>query len=199
MTKENELLFLESRGPFKVVERHVLHDRFGMQLIADTVIGPDGREGKQFWVNFPHGCVLIYPMDDAGNIYLSREFTYASNEEKIEAAGGSIDEGETPEEAAIREVKEELGIEVDPASLHPLGKMYTITSRVNLTAHSFLAKVTSVGEPHPESGEIIQLIKVPFPTAMSWVRDGIITTAIVIAALYRIEELLRFDGQTSPQ
>ena len=59
-------------------------------------------------------------MDDAGNIYLSREFTYASNEEKIEAAGGSIDEGETPEEAAIREVKEELGIVVREPCLAPL-------------------------------------------------------------------------------
>ena len=36
------------------------------------------------------------------------------------SAGGHIDPGETPVEAAVREAREELGIAVDPKSLRPL-------------------------------------------------------------------------------
>ncbi|MEM7456676.1 MAG: NUDIX domain-containing protein [Planctomycetota bacterium] len=45
--------------------------------------------------------------------------------------GGSVDKGETPSEAAIREVKEETGLSLDPDQLRPIGWF----ARVDLTPH----------------------------------------------------------------
>ena len=47
-------------------------------------------------------------IDDALDVYLIRNFTYASNQYTLHIAGGAMDEGETPEQAAQRELEEEL-------------------------------------------------------------------------------------------
>lgn len=179
---------IEHRGPFKVISREIIHDRFGMQLIDDQVIKPDGSQGEFFWVNFPRQAVLIFPIDDDGNIYLTEEFTYATNKVSIEVAGGSIDEGEDAEEAARREVKEELGIEAD--KLDYFGTVQEITSRVNNVSHLFLAKVKSLGEAKPDTGEIIRLKKVSLEEAFQMALDGSISTGAVKAGILQIKIFL---------
>lgn len=175
---------IEKRGPFNVTGREVKHDRFGMQLFGDKVIRPDGSQGEFFWVNFNKEAVLIFPIDDEGNIYLTEEFTYAANKFSTEVAGGSIDPGEDAYEAAKREVKEELGIEAD--NLGYLGTVQEITSRVNNVTHMFSARVKSVGEAKPESGEIIRLKKVPFQEAFQMAIDGRISTGTVKSGIFQI-------------
>lgn len=179
---------VEQRGPFKVINREVRHDKYGMQFIADDVIRPDGSQGQQFWVNFPNGSVLIYPLDNQGNIYLTEEFTYAAGKYSIEVAGGAIDDGENPEDAARREVKEELGLEIE--SLGNLGSTHETTSRVNDLSHRFLAKVKSVGEANLEPAEVIRLKKVPFYQAYQMVLDGEISTAVVSDGILKIKLFL---------
>lgn len=180
--------FVEQRGPFTVVSREVRHDRFGMQLIADKVVREDGSTGDQFWIDFPNKAVLIFPMDEEQNIYLAREFVYAVNDYKLEAAGGSPDQNETLEEAARRELREELGIEVE--ELRKIGTYQDITSRVNNETHAYLARVTGLGEANPETGEDIRLEKIPFPTALEFVRNGVINTSVIAAAIWQINDML---------
>ena len=180
---------IEERGPFKVVSSEILHYQYGMQFIADEVINPDGSKGKHYWVNFPHQAVLIFPLDNEGNIYLAQEFNYPANKYSNEVSGGVIDEGETPEEAACREVKEELGIEV-AQSLGFIGITEEVTNRVNNVSHLFLAKVERVGKATPEPGEVIKLKKVPFEEAYKMVLNGEITTATIKAGILQIKLLL---------
>jgi 8-oxo-dGTP pyrophosphatase MutT (NUDIX family) len=184
---------IERRGPFKVMSREIRHDRFGMQLVADKVQRPDGSLGEQFWVSFPNEAVLIFPMDADGNIYLSREFTYAANDYKIEAAGGTSDPGETLEDAAIRELREELGVEV--VELHKIGTFQDITSRVDNRSHAYLAKVVNVGESRPDAGEDVRLEKLQFDTALDLVRRGVINTSVIAASIWYINDLLSTEAQ----
>src|SRR3989344_916576 len=179
---------IEERGPFKVIGREVRHDRFSMQLNADKVINPDGSEGEQFWIDFPNQAVLIFPLDNEGNIYLSEEFTYGTGKFSVEVAGGGINDGEKPEDAAIRKVKDELGIEAE--SLGYMGTVYNITSRVNNASHLFLAKEKAVGEANPEWKDTIRLKKVPFEDAYRMALNGQINTDSIKGGIFQIKLFL---------
>lgn len=75
---------------------------------------------KGLWYRGVH--VLIYtPERKIVMQKRSPSLNYHPGEVEI-SVGGIVDTGEKPEQAAVREVREELGIEVHPASLRFIGK-----------------------------------------------------------------------------
>ena len=67
------------------------------------------------------------------------------------AGSGHVDLGETPTACAIREVSEELGIELDPRELHPAGVMFrrSLEPRVDVFfATSTWYDTPQIREPH---------------------------------------------------
>jgi ADP-ribose pyrophosphatase YjhB (NUDIX family) len=74
---------------------------------------------KPFGNLFRAQCVLIVAQDSEGNILLgAKPYFYPPTISRL--LGGGADRGETFEEAAIRELEEELGVSVQPESLIPL-------------------------------------------------------------------------------
>lgn len=69
---------------------------------------PHGRESVQEIVRHPKSAVLI-PMPEPGHVILIRQYRYSLNTWMWELPAGSVDEGETPEQAARRECHEEIG------------------------------------------------------------------------------------------
>ena len=180
---------VEQRGPFTVTKRQTVLNHYHMEVNLDDVIRPDGTPGEYSWINFPRQAVLVYPLGNNGNIYLAREFVYGRNAYKIEAAGGVIEEGESPVDAARRKAMVELGLEVE--SLRPLGPQATITSRVYNVTHSFLARIQEGSQPaRPRSGDAISLAAFPFAEVMDMVRSRVINTAIIAADLWTINDLI---------
>lgn len=56
-----------------------------------------------------HGAVIVVPMLDDETALLIREYAAGTHRYELGLVKGKIDEGETPEEAANRELKEEAG------------------------------------------------------------------------------------------
>ena len=74
----------------------------------DRVRMASGREVTLDLVRHPPSVVLI-PFPEAGRVILVRQYRHAVNRWLWELPAGSVDEGETPEEAARRECHEEIG------------------------------------------------------------------------------------------
>jgi 8-oxo-dGTP diphosphatase len=68
---------------------------------------------------FPTLVVAAALVDGAGRVLLQQRSPHRSMAGMWEFPGGKVEEGELPETALIRELKEELGIETDRACLAP--------------------------------------------------------------------------------
>lgn len=74
----------------------------------DRVRLPNGREVTMDLVRHPRSVVLL-PMPDSHHVILIRQYRHAVNRFLWELPAGSVDAGEEPEQAAIRECHEEIG------------------------------------------------------------------------------------------
>jgi ADP-ribose diphosphatase len=84
----------------------------------DRVRMPNGRTVTVDVVRHPRSVVLI-PVPEPGRVILIRQYRYPVNSFMWELPAGSLDPGETPEQAARRECHEEIGLV--PATIVRLG------------------------------------------------------------------------------
>jgi 8-oxo-dGTP pyrophosphatase MutT (NUDIX family) len=159
-------------GPWTITETIEKYRDSFIQVSQDQVIKPDGKPGTYGTVKMKSG-VAILPLDQDGSVYLTSQFRYAVGRKSIEVACGAIDENETPEEAAKREIQEELGIEAN--ELIDLGQVDLDTSIVQCPARLFLAKNLKFTDSNPEGTETIKPLKRPLSEAVKMVMSSEIT------------------------
>lgn len=87
----------------------------------DAVRMPNGRSVIVDVVRHAQSVVLV-PVPEPGKVILVRQYRYPVNAFLWELPAGSVDEGETPDQAARRECHEEIGLV--PATVVRLSAMY---------------------------------------------------------------------------
>ncbi len=99
---------------------------------------------------------IVY--DDAGNFYFCR----ASRDDDygkatiIETSGGGVEKGESPDEGIKRELKEELGADVEVVcKIGIVSDYYNLIHRHNINNY-YLCRVIAFGEKHLMPDEIEQ-------------------------------------------
>lgn len=100
-----------------------------------------------------------------------------------EVPGGRIDAGETPGQAASREVLEETGWE--PGPLRPLCTFHPSDGTTDQVIHVFVAdSATHVGLP-ADPAESERIAWVPLPEVRTLIRTGQIRNGLALAAVLR--------------
>jgi 8-oxo-dGTP pyrophosphatase MutT (NUDIX family) len=167
-------------GPWTIKETVRKYRNEFIEVLEDQVIQPDGQPGQYATVLMKAG-VSVLAIDDEGFAYLTTQFRYAVGKESLEVVSGAIDEGEEPEAAARRELREEAGI--DAGELISLGQVDIDTSIVRNPASQFLARDLKFRETEQEGTEQISLRKMKLEEAVSKVMRGEIThgpTCVII-------------------
>ena len=123
---------MEKKTPFETLESKKM--KAGRFTIVQDRVRVNGHEQPYDYLEIREG-VSILPIRD-GNILLQRQYRYPVRSWQWELPGGFVDPGETPDEAAERELKEETGYSVK--KLHSLGAFYTRPSDRRMRRSGFL-------------------------------------------------------------
>lgn len=73
----------------------------------------NGQRGDYFFAMTRGGCSIVMPRMPDGRFILIRAYRFLDEAYSIEFPGGGVDTGQTPEEAAAAELREEVGYEAE--------------------------------------------------------------------------------------
>lgn len=129
----------EEPEPFRgypVLSSQRIYESRWCGLRRDMLELPDGREQEYHVVEIPDAAVVVPVLSD-GSIVLIGQYRYPHGKTHWEVPAGRMTAGEPPEEAALREVREETGYK--PGSLVALPGFYAANGITAHYAHAFAA------------------------------------------------------------
>lgn len=167
-------------------QRRVIYRGRKIDLALQSVRLADGSEAEREVV-LHRGAVALVPMVDREHVCLIRNQRYAIGATLLEVPAGTLDPGETPDEAAGRELREETGY--DAGRITRLAQWFVspgvFTERMSL----FLCEELRPGPMALQPDESLEPLVVAWDEAVRMVHDGRIEDAKTMLAILICERL----------
>ncbi len=174
--------------PWKTLSTREVYRNKWMRLREDIAEMPNGKT-TLYGVCELGQCVCVLPFVDRDHVLVLRQYRYTHREaQRWEAPSGGIHPGETPEQAAQRELMEESGYRA--GRLHKVSTYYTTKSVSDEIGHLYLGFALTPEALPPDATEFFERVVMPFDevlalTVASEIRDSMTVIAVLHAALLR--------------
>ena len=162
----------------KLINSKIEYSGETISLRSDLIELNSGIQIKRNIVEHP-GSVVIIPQTKEGNILMVSQWRHAIQDHLIELPAGHIDSGETPEDAAYRELQEEIGFK--PGKLISLSKIWVAPGWCNEKIHSYIALDLIVSKLKPDNDENITVLEFEASKIYQMIKDGEIVDSKTIA------------------
>ncbi len=174
--------------------REVVHRGRKIQVVLDTTVLPDGTTIRRDMILHP-GAVVVLPLVDDGHVCLLRNHRFIVNETLWELPAGTLEPGEAPDRAAVRELLEETGYTA--GRWRKLTECYASPGCLSELMHLYVARDLTPGPSRPEKDETLEPHVVSWEQALAWALDGTIRDVKTIACLLLWERLRHAEGDSA--
>ncbi len=147
----------------------------------DQIRLPNGRLTELDIVEHP-GAVTLLPVDDQGRLWFVRQYRHAARGELLELPAGSLNEDETPEVCALREVREEIGMSA--GRLEWIGEFYMVPGYSTEYMYVYLATDLQPDPLQADEDEFLSIEIIPIDQVFQLAAAGQIMDSKTLAALY---------------
>jgi ADP-ribose pyrophosphatase len=179
----------EGRGWKRLRSERLMENRY-FSVRADRLRLPDGGIKDPYYVIERTDAAIIFPLTADGEIVLVSQYRPPLEMTELGLPAGLVEEGESPEKAARRELSEETGY--TGGEWESLGSVASSPSLKDNWAYLFLARGVEVTTaPDPDDHELMEVIRVPVEELLGLVHSGKIVSSSGVAAIMLALERLR--------
>ena len=169
---------------WKVLESEYLVRQPWLTARRDRLELPDGRIIPEYYVLEYPDWVNVIAITKDGQFVMERQYRHAARKISLELPCGVMEEGETPLEAAQRELLEETGF--GGGQWKKLMELSPNPSAMSNTTHCFLAiGVEKIAEQHLDETEELSVLFMTKEEVKRMLNENQICQALMVAPLYK--------------
>ena len=169
------------------ISQKTVYEGVIVNVRLDEIQLPDGRPGRRELIEHP-GAVAVFAIDEQDRVVLVRQYRYAVGEPVLELPAGKLEPGEDPRDSALRELEEETGLQ--PKTVLPMGVAYSSPGILQETLHLYFAKDLVQADAHPDDGEFVEVLRIPYGELMDMVRRDEIKDGKTLAGILKAQRFL---------
>jgi len=183
---------------WKLISSKYLFKNRWLTVRKDHVVMPSGTEIDDFYVLEYPDWVNVIAITEDDKIIIEQQYRHGIQQVNFEIPAGGIESGESPIEAAKRELLEETGYSGGEWQEFMLSAPNP--NSMNNICHTFLAKgVRKTSTPHPEKTEDIKIHLCTIEQVTELLANSSIIEGIMQAPLYKyINNIKKYGIQNSP-
>lgn len=171
----------------EMVSQETVYEGVIVDVRRDKARLMDGRITNREVVEHPGG-VAVFAMDDQGRVALVRQYRYPMGEETLELPAGKLEPGEDPRDSGLRELAEETGLV--PGTFEDMGCLYSSPGILAERIYLYFAKDLTQGPTHPDDGEFVETVWLPYQDLVDKARRGEIKDGKTLVGILKASFLL---------
>ena len=171
----------------KRLARQTVYEGKILHVHRDTVLLPNGAEAIREVAEHPGG-VAIVAVDSDDCVLTVKQYRYVFSQIMEEIPAGKLERGEDPDDAALRELREETG--AMPERFTKLGSIIVSPGCYGEVLHLYLAEGLRFGETDPDEDEFLNIERHHIKDLVRMCMTGEIDDAKTVVAVLKANTLL---------
>jgi len=173
---------------YELLHEEMIYQGQVFNLVTTRRRLPNGKEHTYDLVKHS-GAVVIIPIDSDGNILFVQQFRVGAEKVLLELPAGLLEKGESPETAAAREIREEIGMAA--GQIKKLGEFYMVPGYSTEKMHAYLATGLFESSLDCDEDEFLEKTAISIDRVYEMVSSGQIEDGKTLAVLLLAQASIR--------